>query len=180
MKADRKEQILDLAERAMRRGGLDAISHRDLASAIGIKSASVHYHFPTKTDLTNAVTARYTERFITSLGHPHEVGALARERIGFLCDGYVQAYRADTSTCLCAVLGSVASNLSPETAAEIETFYKALLNWIADALKGTDTLLTPNVVISLLQGAMVLAVATADEKPLAEAKAYLVSTLVEC
>ena len=32
----------------MRRGGFHGFSFRDLAADVGIKSASVHYHFPIK------------------------------------------------------------------------------------------------------------------------------------
>jgi len=45
-----KDKILDAAEKRVRGAGFSAMSFRDLASDVGIKSASVHYHFPTKPD----------------------------------------------------------------------------------------------------------------------------------
>ena len=52
------EEILEVAERHMRAGGFDAVSFRDIAAEVGIKSASVHYHFPQKADLGAAVVQR--------------------------------------------------------------------------------------------------------------------------
>ena len=63
-------EILDAAERAIRDRGYNAVSFRDLAAAVGVKSASVHHHFPTKADLGAAVARRYAERFLDALGDP--------------------------------------------------------------------------------------------------------------
>jgi TetR/AcrR family transcriptional repressor of nem operon len=58
-----KDKILDAAEKRVRGAGFSAMSFRDLASDVGIKSASVHYHFPTKPDLGEALVDRYTSQF---------------------------------------------------------------------------------------------------------------------
>jgi TetR/AcrR family transcriptional regulator, transcriptional repressor for nem operon len=46
-----RDAILSSAEARMGRDGFHGFSFRDLAADVGIKSASVHYHFPTKADL---------------------------------------------------------------------------------------------------------------------------------
>ena len=53
---DSAKQILDIAERRMRQTGYNAVSYRDIAAEMGIKSASLHYHFPKKEDLGVALT----------------------------------------------------------------------------------------------------------------------------
>ena len=53
---DSATQILDIAERRMRQTGYNAVSYRDIAAEMGIKSASLHYHFPKKADLGAALT----------------------------------------------------------------------------------------------------------------------------
>ena len=40
--------IMDAAERRMRIGGFNGFSFREIAADVGVKSSSVHYHFPTK------------------------------------------------------------------------------------------------------------------------------------
>ena len=64
----KREEILDVAEAMIRTRGYNAFSTRDVADAVGIKAASVHYYFPTKADIGAAVTERYTARFINELG----------------------------------------------------------------------------------------------------------------
>ena len=44
-------QILELANKYIQKVGFNAFSYSDLANEIGIKKASIHYHFPSKTDL---------------------------------------------------------------------------------------------------------------------------------
>ena len=47
----------------MRDAGVVTMSFRDLAGDVGIKSACVHYHFPTKSDLGEALVDRYSRLF---------------------------------------------------------------------------------------------------------------------
>lgn len=172
---DRAQQILDFSEAEIRKGGVDAVSYRQIAAAIGIKSASVHYHFPTKADLTREVVARYADRFLDGLGaadHPKRSPSEQMERLG---DAYLSAYRNDSATCLCAVLGAVAHNLPEETLRQVKGFYGRLTAWIETATAGADARFPPGLIISTLQGALILAVATEDAAPLAEAKRHIVS-----
>ncbi len=62
-RTSKAEQILDAAERMARTGGYNAFSFREIAKEVGIKAASVHYHFPGKQDLGAAIAKRYTDRF---------------------------------------------------------------------------------------------------------------------
>ena len=49
--ATTREQLLTVAADLLQRVGYASFSFRDLADAVGIRAASVHYHFPTKADL---------------------------------------------------------------------------------------------------------------------------------
>ncbi|WP_157628311.1 helix-turn-helix domain-containing protein, partial [Ensifer sp. BR816] len=46
---------MDAAEERIRRAGYSGFSFREIAADVGVKSASVHYHFPTKERLAAAV-----------------------------------------------------------------------------------------------------------------------------
>ena len=52
---DTREALILAAIEAIETVGFPAMSFRDLADTIGIKSASIHYHFPSKADLGLAV-----------------------------------------------------------------------------------------------------------------------------
>ena len=59
--SDMKVAIMDAAERRIQQGGFGGFSFREIAADVGIKSSSVHYHFPTKEDLAAAVIRRWAE-----------------------------------------------------------------------------------------------------------------------
>ena len=61
MSNDTRETIMHAAKLVVQQDGYNALSFRELAKAIGIKNASVHYHFPTKADLGRALAQRYNE-----------------------------------------------------------------------------------------------------------------------
>ena len=61
------DRILDIAERLVQRRGFNAFSYADVATAVGIRKASLHYHFATKADLGQALIARYRQTFLAAL-----------------------------------------------------------------------------------------------------------------
>lgn len=156
-------EILDVAETHMRKGGFDAISFRDLAAAVGVKSASVHYHFPAKADLGQAVVARYRERILDALGDPADKRTLAT-KLKLLFSVYTAALEQGDSVCLCAQLGAEARFLPEDVATEVELFFSRIVGWTADVLSQETPPAKANKlaahIIGSLQGAMVLAVAT--------------------
>ena len=66
-RSETAEQILDLAETLIQTRGYSAFSYQDIADALGIRKASIHYHFPSKADLGVAVINRYIDRFDAAL-----------------------------------------------------------------------------------------------------------------
>ena len=66
-RSETAEQILDLAETLIQTRGYSAFSYQDISDALGIRKASIHYHFASKTDLGIAVVDRYVERFGAAL-----------------------------------------------------------------------------------------------------------------
>ena len=67
MESDRKSALLDSAEELIQRMGSNAMSYQDLSERVGIRKASIHYHFPHKEDLILALQGRceqsYHERY---------------------------------------------------------------------------------------------------------------------
>jgi AcrR family transcriptional regulator len=57
-----RDDILYLADDLIRRKGFNAFSYADIAGIMDIRNAAVHYHFPAKSDLGQAVVDREIER----------------------------------------------------------------------------------------------------------------------
>src|SRR5205807_10608770 len=69
-KTDMREAVMAAARATVQAQGYNALSFRELAKRVGIKSASVHYHFPTKGDLGAALarlSAEYGDNFLVEL-----------------------------------------------------------------------------------------------------------------
>lgn len=156
--------ILDAAETHMRRGGFDAVSFRDLATEVGIKSASVHYHFPQKGDLGEALVHRYTARVLEFLGDPAALKmSTATERLMQL---YTTALLEGDSVCLCCILGAEAQTLPEAVTKAVQIYFSSIINWLTEAYSNTaagqDHSPLAAYVVSALQGAMTLAIATGN------------------
>ena len=155
------EEILDAAERMARIGGYNGFSFREIAKEVGIKSASVHYHFPGKAELGAALARRYTERFLDGLGTPDEVGAEPEA----LLKRYVAAYRSslvdDGLMCLCGMLGAEIAYLPEAVAEEARRFFEANIAWLTQVLarKGgkRDARAEAMRMVATLEGALILA-----------------------
>jgi TetR/AcrR family transcriptional regulator, transcriptional repressor for nem operon len=58
-----KTVILDAAETLILTRGYNGFSYMDIANVVGIRTASIHHHFPTKEALGAAFVKRYLHRF---------------------------------------------------------------------------------------------------------------------
>ncbi len=158
------EKIISAAETRIRDAGYHAVSFRDLAADVGVKSASVHHHFPTKEDLGTAVASDYARRFMEALGDPRDPRIDANSLLRRYVEAYRRALTEDGQMCLCGVLASEAEGLPPGVRAAATAFFQANLNWLqqvvarrhpgASSQQIADEAAT---ILSLTQGAMLVA-----------------------
>ena len=170
--SDRKTALMDMAEGAIRSRGIDAFSFGDLAKDAGIKTASIHYHFPTKGHLSFALMHRYAQQFsdvCAEIDARHRSGAA---RLRALVDRYRMAHRYGTQLCLCVALSLSRESLAEDVLHEMTTFRRAMRDWIAAAfdLGRSDTTIVgagaaqaeAAAMLSLLEGAQLAARAEQD------------------
>ena len=178
---DSANQILDIAERRMRQTGYNAVSYRDIAAEMGIKSASLHYHFPKKEDLGTALTKRYTENFTRALEDIVSREANPQDRIKAFVDIYSSELKQRGLVCLCAVLGAETDGLPDRVSAEIKRFFDKNINWLRqqyEALGKDDPANQAKTALSLLSGAMILSASSGDNSIFDAAGDNILQTLV--
>lgn len=129
---DTRTALLDAAEHAARAQGFDGFSYADLAVAVGIRKASIHYHFPTKADLALALIERYAVGFFEALDqivtdHPSG-GARLRSYIA-LCRA---ALSGGEELCLCIVFSAGRDSLSAEVLTKVDAFHVTVGLWLAE------------------------------------------------
>lgn len=139
----KRDEILDVTEAMIRQKGYNAVSAREVATATGIKSSSVHYYFPNKTDMVSAVVQRYTENFLQNLGNPSELVNSKGSKCSAIevKEHYIAAFRhaliKDKKLCLCAVLGAESGGLPDEVSAHTNVFFQSNIKWLVAALEST-------------------------------------------
>lgn len=158
--------ILDAAEIRMRQSGFNAVSIRDLADHVSVKSASVHYYFPTKEDLGVALVERYHARFFEQLQASTSDGVPAPQRLRAFTESYRRSLVTADAICLCAMLGAEGPGLPASVAAAVRGFFAANIDWLAKVLpansKGGEPQQEAAVIVAGLHGAMILATSLGD------------------
>ena len=150
-----RDRILDAAEARARTGGYHGFSFRDLAEDIGVKSSSVHYHFPTKGDLGEALADRYVRRARTYLGDP--AAMTPSQAVARLTSLFRDALLKDDRMCLCGLFGAERDALPPNVAAATAGFFRLTLDYL-EAAFGVDWQgEKPAAIVSRLEGALILA-----------------------
>lgn len=148
------EKILDAAESAMRLRGYHAVSFRDLADVLGIKSASIHYHFRQKEDLGRALVERYAERFFAALDETR-----AEDRLAAYCATYRAALVGSDRICLCGMLGAESCGLPDGLSDAVRLFFQRNLEWLRRECASEAAAAH---MLASMQGAMMLAQAMGD------------------
>jgi TetR/AcrR family transcriptional regulator, transcriptional repressor for nem operon len=135
---DTRQNILSVARKMVQSRGFSALSFRDIAASVGVKSASVHYHFPTKGSLGSELARGYTDEMAAFLA---EVLDENTDAAAFMTK-YVGVFRAalvnDNRMCMCGVMAAERDELPAEVQAEVERFAEVNVEWLAKALEGHD------------------------------------------
>jgi TetR/AcrR family transcriptional regulator, cholesterol catabolism regulator len=85
-----RDRILDEAERLFRTRGYHTVTMRDIAGEVGIRQASLYYHFPSKEQLFVAVTERMLERHRRGLQQAiHNAGGNLRSQLQAASDWFL-------------------------------------------------------------------------------------------
>jgi TetR/AcrR family transcriptional regulator, transcriptional repressor for nem operon len=166
----KRDEILDVAEAMIRDAGFNAFSTRDVASAVGIKASSVHYHFPTKADIGVAVTERYTGRFLMQLGDPARFRGGASEVVSLYVNSFRETLVRDDKLCLCAVLGAEIGGLPKEVGGHTRIFFERNIAWLRKALSASSKMSAAEAnafavhMLAALEGGMILSKSLGKEK----------------
>jgi len=183
---DTATRILDVAERLVQERGFNGFSYADVASELGITKAALHYHFPGKAELGDALIARYAERFGEALTRVdgRDIDAPAKLR------AYAQLYAdvfADERMCLCGMLAADYATLPDPMQERVVTFFDDNEAWLAKVLQdgrdagtlafhGSPRTLA-RTIVSGLEGAMLVARPYGDLKRFRAAAALLIDGL---
>ena len=167
--ADMREMILAAGRLTAQAHGYNGLSFRELAKEVGVKSASIHYHFPTKADLGAALARRYWEDSKAAL---EELWAAFPDPVICLrkyTDAFRQTLLNENRMCMCGFMAAEYRDLPDAVKAEVQTFADVNVAWLARVLSGMDTFRDPVdakaralAIYAAISGAQLIARSRAD------------------
>ena len=125
---------MDFAEHAARSRGFDGFSYGDMAEAIGIRKASIHHHFPTKANLSEALIERYQTNLQHRLAEIEATHATAGARLKALIALYRAALDDGRTVCLCVAFSTSRESLSEVVIAKVSAV-RAMIHPVTAALQ---------------------------------------------
>ena len=129
-----RELILAAARRAAQAHGYAGLNFRDLAKEVGIKAASIYYHFPGKADLGAAVARRYREDATAFLAALSDKIADPIERLRHYPMIFRAALQDECRLCLGSFMTAEFGDLPDIVKREITSFSNANIAWIDQQL----------------------------------------------
>lgn len=167
-KRDVREAILVAAREAAMAYGYGGINFRDLAEAVGIKAASINYHFATKAVLGEAVARRYWEDIARDLD---AISAGAQSPVDALRqypDIFRLSLERNNRMCLSSFMATEYDALPEPVLKEVQAFADVNTAWLRRQLVAAE-LVAPNegeararAVYAAIAGAQIVARSRAD------------------
>jgi TetR/AcrR family transcriptional repressor of nem operon len=160
-------RILDIAERLVQTRGFNGFSYTDISAELRIRNASVHYHFPSKSDLGKRLVGRYRENFMAALDGIEVESGDARRRLRRYVSLWTGVLRDRDRMCLCGMMAADIATLPKPVRAEIKRFFDENEKWLVRVMeegrkaKTLRLAATPEIEARLLtmglEGAMLVA-----------------------
>jgi len=160
-----RERVMDAAQGLIQGRGYTGCSIKDVAEAVGLRTATIHHHFPTKGDLGAAVARRYREAIKVRLEEIVASDDMPLTRLRGFAGIFRSVLETENRLCLCAALGAEADTLPPQVRAEVEAYFHDAEAWLIETYAGLDggaPQAKARAFLSILEGAMMVARARRD------------------
>ncbi len=163
--SDTATELLDCAQSLVQQRGFNAFSYKDLAEAVGIRTASIHYHFKTKADLGQALMERYLAELNVALAHIDARGRTPKSKLKKFIDLY-RVTEAGGAICLCGSLASDHGTLPEAVQIEVDAYLRRSEEWLVSKLEegaeagdfhlGSSARAHASTLLASLQGGLIL------------------------
>lgn len=174
-----QQKLIDSARYLIQTRGYNGFSYADVAEQVQVRKASIHHHFPAKSDLARAVVEE-SRALIVAQTRTLDGGAFDPEEQLRFYTGYWEKCIADASApfCVAGMLASELPTLPADLADQVRAHFRDLSNWLETVLtKGAQlglfelqgpARLEAESFMSIVYGAMLTARAYGEPKVFAE------------
>ncbi|WP_341535013.1 TetR/AcrR family transcriptional regulator [Acetobacter sacchari] len=163
-----REAILAVAKRTAQIHGYGGLNFRDIANDVGIKAASIYYHFPSKADLGAAVARRYWEDTLADLKKLQEANPSPQQCLLRYPEIFRRSLQNGNRLCLCSFMSAEYDDLPDVVKQEVQTFVDVNIRWLSAVVQTSanlspeDRTLRAQAVFSAVSGAQLLAKSRSD------------------
>lgn len=126
--------ILTAARTMVQAHGYNGLSFRELAKEVGVKSASVHYHFPTKGDLGAELARLYraaASADLEAIASEHNDPSMC---LTLYAGQFRRALERGNRMCLCGMMAAEHDALPDAVKMEVRAFAGVNVAWLAKVL----------------------------------------------
>lgn len=134
MSVNTREAILTEAKCAAQKHGYNGINFRSIATELGIKNASIYYHFPSKAKLGAAVAHRYLQDTAQHLETIRNTSASIGEALKRYPSIFRKSLENENRLCLSSFMAAEYEDLPQEVKAEVQAFVDANVVWLSQML----------------------------------------------
>lgn len=129
-------RIRESAHDLMAESGYFGFSYADIAESVGIRKASIHYHYPSKVDLVVATLKEYRASLVHAAGDLDRNVTEPLRRLKLYIDHLTACVqRNDRPICIAALLSTELPALPDEVQVEVRQHFKFLVSWVKATLK---------------------------------------------
>lgn len=129
-----REAILEAAKAAAQHYGYSGINFRSIGETVGIKNASIYYHFPSKAELGAAVAKRYWENTASALEAIRLENPDPLECMQIYPSIFRQSLEDGNRLCLSSFMAAEYQDLPEAVKKEILAFADINVAWLATLL----------------------------------------------
>src|SRR5213078_1119584 len=127
------QRILDVAERLVQTRGYNGFSYADIAEALKVTKASLHYHYRSKADLGRELIERYERNFAAALAAIDADARTAPQKLRRYAALYEGVLRGDRM-CLCGMLAAEWGTLPKPMREPMHHFFDENEKWLVTVL----------------------------------------------
>lgn len=181
------DELVSTAMDLVQKRGYNAFSYRDLSERVGIKTSSIHYHFPTKGDLGEAMMKSYREAFGRALSEIDRTTTHAEKKITRYAELFQKTMNTGGKVCLGCMLATEFLSLPEPVRSQVKAFFVDNEVWLTKVIRAGKesgafhTKAPPGslatTIVSALEGGMMAARAFQDPSRLSAVATSIIQLL---
>ncbi len=182
------EKIMDIAQELVQTRGFHGFSFRDISDRVGIRTASIHYYFPTKGDLGGAMLARIHAGFNAALSQIDQECERTDEKLRGFAAIFLDTFGSGDRLCPFCMFATAQETVPEPVRQQVMAFWNRGEEWLTQVMEegrrrgdwseeqGNSALIA-RTFISALEGAMVTSRAFQDPTRLKDTAEYLIKQM---